>query len=110
LNIKASGLPNIMFQELDWTEPSPIVDFPDLIVMSDLITWPELYDPLINALESMASTETMIVFSHESRNFEKEAQFYAKLSKSFSFNHLKSEELDERYQSEDIYVFTASKK
>jgi predicted nicotinamide N-methyase len=109
-NIDNSNLQNIECKEFDVTSQEQLDFVPDLIVMSDLITWPELYEPLVNTLGRIAGKDTKVVFSHESRNFEKEAHYYARLSKYFSFRHLNPNELDPVYQSEDIYVFVAKTK
>jgi predicted nicotinamide N-methyase len=109
-NIDNSKIGSIVCKEFDFTAQHPVDVHPDMIVMSDLITWPELYDSLVATLDRLASKDTIVLFSHESRSFEKEAHFYARLSKHFTFRHLKPEELDSVYQSEDIYVFIAKKK
>ncbi|KAJ3305748.1 hypothetical protein HDV03_001156 [Kappamyces sp. JEL0829] len=94
----------IQVKELQWGTKEHIddiaKDFPtgfDLVVHSDLITWPNLYSDLIETLDAFTRPqETLIVFSHESREFEKEAKFYAKLSKKgFVFRNVESHDQDE---------------
>ena len=79
----------------------------DLIIHSDLITWPALYSSLIETLDYFSKPkDTMIVFSHESRDFEKEAKFYAKLSKTgFTFKNVESNDQDEIFRAEEIFLF-----
>jgi predicted nicotinamide N-methyase len=106
-NVCNSNATNITVQELDWMHPKKFNEEFDLIVMSDTITWPELYEPLLKTLELVSTPNTTLIFAHESRNFEKEAKFYSKLSSKFTFVNIKAEELDPIYQSEDIFVFKA---
>ncbi len=84
--------------------------YPDLVVFSDLITWPELHAPLVDTLTQICGPGTQVLFANEKRDFAREAEFYALLSRDFTFSHVAPEAQDAVYKSEDIYLFTARKK
>ncbi|KAI8904394.1 putative methyltransferase-domain-containing protein [Gorgonomyces haynaldii] len=113
LKLLKTNVPGASVQELSWGNDSHLKalkkDY-DLIVFSDLIAWPELYQDLVKSLEFLATSNTRIVFASERRDFEKEVEFYRLLSRSFTFRDIKPEQLDPIYQSDDIYVFEANKK
>ncbi|KAJ3272288.1 hypothetical protein HDV01_005827 [Terramyces sp. JEL0728] len=108
-NVESAKLPNLKAEILDWKQP-PLLDQYDMIIMSDLITWPELYTPLVNTIDLLCSNDTLIVFSHECRSFEKEQKFYQKLSKKFKFKNVDENDQDPVYRSDDLYLFTAKRK
>ncbi|KAJ3256939.1 hypothetical protein HK103_005057 [Boothiomyces macroporosus] len=108
-NAENAKLSNVRVEILDWKQP-PLLEQYDMIIMSDLITWPELYTPLVNTIDLLSNEETLIVFSHECRSFEKEQKFYQKLSKKFRFKNVDENEQDPVYRSDDLYLFTAKKK
>lgn len=78
----------------------------DLIVLSDCIFWPELYESLVASLRSLAIRSTpKILLGFERRNFEQEIEFFRSFGKYFRFRDIKPDEMDPEYYSEDIYVF-----
>lgn len=108
-NIVESGLNNINGKCIDWTSFNESKDY-DLIVFSDLIAWPNLYDDLVRVLDLVSGKDSILIFANEKRDFKKEVDFYSKLSVQFVFDYVREDKLDETFQSEDIYVFTAKKK
>lgn len=88
-NILKSNLSNIEAVLLDWQDKSTAINFMnamtkfDIVVMSDTITWPELYDGLVETLNTVCDSQTKLIFSHESRNFGVEAGFYGSPSHTY---------------------------
>ena len=78
----------------------------DLIVLSDLITWPSLYKDLVKTLDRLVGKETSVLAVHESRSFEKEAVFFRLLHDSqIRFRHVDQKDQHPLYRSEDIFMF-----
>ncbi|KAJ3000573.1 hypothetical protein HDV02_004868 [Globomyces sp. JEL0801] len=115
-NVSQAKLPNIQTLKLDWEDENDRNRFTklrldiDIILLSDCITWPNLYQPLLDTINCTSNKNTMLIFSHESRNFEKECKFYAGLNQTFTFNDIKPKDMHPDYQSEDIFLFEAHKK
>ncbi|KAI8050863.1 putative methyltransferase-domain-containing protein [Syncephalis plumigaleata] len=99
---------------MDWTDesvPSSLESMPiDVILLSDLLFDITLYDPLLDTLNRLASQNTEIILAFERRQFDQEAEFFAKFGQVFTFHDIKPHELHEQWQSEDIYVFSARKR
>ncbi|KAG0375904.1 Methyltransferase-like protein 21D [Mortierella sp. AD032] len=84
----------------------------DLVILSDCIWFPALYEPLTGTLTRLlrpGSTSQLIV-AFEKRNFSEEMEFFAALGKSFTFRDVKPEEQDSNYQSEDIFLFLCQRR
>ncbi|KAJ1678478.1 Protein-lysine N-methyltransferase efm6 [Spiromyces aspiralis] len=117
-NASSSACAPLIVQELDWsavhntdTDTTYIAPFPpDIVVASDCIFVPELYNIFLNALNAVCGPETQVYLALESRDFPTEAKFFAKFGDAFSFRDIKPHELDSVWQSEDIFVFVATKK
>ncbi|KAG0253489.1 Methyltransferase-like protein 21D [Actinomortierella ambigua] len=89
----------------------------DLIIVSDCIWITDLHAPLNATLAKLVPKEasqtmkkTKIVTAFERRDFAKEMEFFAQLSKEFRFRDVKPEEMDPNWQSEDIYIFIAERR
>jgi len=88
----------------------------DLILCSDCLSWPELYDFLIETLDRLSQysdNPTMLLFGFERRNFDEEAAFFAHLGGAqgkWRFRDIKQSEQDEEYSSDDIFTFVGSRK
>ncbi|ORX76431.1 hypothetical protein K493DRAFT_321557 [Basidiobolus meristosporus CBS 931.73] len=100
---------------LDWTNleeaPEELTEKSiDLIVCSDCLWEENLHQPLLDAFVKYSNPRTMVLLAFESRKFEEEARFFAKFGELFQFRDIKPEEQDERWQSEDIYIFVAKRR
>ncbi|KAJ1914958.1 Protein-lysine N-methyltransferase efm6 [Mycoemilia scoparia] len=86
--------------------------YPDVIIVSDCIYAQELHEPLLKTLDKMSQrSKTTVYISMETRDFEMEAKFFAKLGTKFRFRDIKPHEMDEQWKSEDdIFIFVATKK
>ncbi|KAL1925698.1 uncharacterized protein VTP21DRAFT_581 [Calcarisporiella thermophila] len=101
----------VVVRELDWEKPFPTgMPSPDLILLSDCIAFEDLYDPLVTSIGSLSSRRTMILMAYETRNFERETEFFRAMREAgWVFKDVKSEEQDKVWNSEEIYVFIAWK-
>jgi predicted nicotinamide N-methyase len=88
---------------LEWGTPIPkTIDKPHVILCSELVYFPELFDPLIKTLVELSTPETLVVLCYKQRSLEKEHLFYAKFGKYFEY---------ELQQSKDmIFLFTAKRR
>ncbi|KAI9137001.1 putative methyltransferase-domain-containing protein [Paraphysoderma sedebokerense] len=85
----------------------------DLIFFSDLIHWPNLFQPLVDTLLSLtspSSNDQYILFAYERREFDMELEFFRILGQHFYFRNLKIEELDPDWNCDDVWVFLARRK
>lgn len=74
-NIALSRADNVMFEALDWTNPTATMIQPgmDLLVMSD-VTYNETYhDALLDTIDSLVTTDTVIVFASKYRHISERA-------------------------------------
>ena len=114
-SIKTNQLENVSVTPLVWGDEQAAQSlvaesFPDLVVFSDCITWPNLYQDLIKTLSIVCGPKTSLIFANEKRSMDNEVEFYAGLGQLFRFNHVDEKLQDPTYQSPDIYMFTARKK
>ena len=114
-SIESNQLVNVDVKPLVWGEEDKALElaaqgFPDVVIFSDCITWPNLYKDLIKTLEIVCGPKTKLIFANERRSMELEVEFYAQLSRSFHFSNVDPKLQDPVFQSEDIYLFTARKK
>jgi hypothetical protein len=82
----------------------------DLILASDCVHWPELFQPLVDTLAAHSLADTEILLAYERRDFDKEAEFFRCLGEKFCFYAVSSlrNQMHPQWQSpEDIYVFRA---
>ncbi|KAF9198780.1 Methyltransferase-like protein 21D [Haplosporangium sp. Z 27] len=84
----------------------------DIVILSDCIWVPALYEPLIGTINALIKPEskTQLLISFEKRNFSEEMEFFALLGKTFRFRDIKPEEQDPNYQSEDIFLFLCQRR
>ncbi|KAJ3086785.1 hypothetical protein HK102_012474 [Quaeritorhiza haematococci] len=80
----------------------------DVIIFSDMLYDSTLYEPLAKTLEVISNEGTRMFFAYEKRDFGKEVEFYRLFGLKWKFRPIR--DLDERFQSEDIYVFEAWRK
>lgn len=108
---------NVSVMDLEWSDRTAsalaierLSKHPDIVLFSDCITWNELYVDLIETLNTVCGNDTILIFANEKRDFQQESEFFRLLNQTFRFKNVDSEEQDTVYQSDDIYLFTASKK
>lgn len=71
-NVQCNNLKNVTVRELDWFKPENIGKF-DLVIGSDLVYDPDLFEPLLNAIDIVSSQKSLIFLSNEvrmSRDFD----------------------------------------
>lgn len=110
-NVETGPESRVVVEELDWERldlgGSVLARQYDVILLSDCLWYPPLYEHLVKALSAVAGPSTMVLMAYEKRDFEKELVFFELFSRKFAFRDVKGEEQDERWQSEDIYMFKA---
>lgn len=94
---------------IDWTNPECEIKA-HLILLSDCVVWPSLFDGLIKTLEMVTDKSSVVFISYEKRKFDVEAEFFVKLSASFRFSLVKEQELDPVYRADDLFIFECSRK
>ena len=77
----------------------------DLIVVSDCVHWPELFEKLIDTMDALSTVQTAIYLSYEVRNFSREKEFFALAKQRFLIDILPKEELDPEFCCDEIIVF-----
>lgn len=104
---------NISLRSLDWSETAsrtPQEEKFDLIIASDCVHWPELFQPLVDTLFAYSHPLTEVLLSYERRDFSGEVEFFKIFGERFCFYSVSSlqEQMHPNWQSpEDIYVFRA---
>jgi hypothetical protein len=109
---------NIMVHELCWgnaVQSREVLELlnghADIIVVSDCIYRADLFAPLITTLNALAGPNTIVYLGYEKRDFDSEVDFFSKLGETFTFSHVKSDDMDARWSSPDeIYIFIARKR
>ncbi|KAL7747096.1 Protein-lysine N-methyltransferase efm6 [Sorochytrium milnesiophthora] len=113
-NVDTNFTDRVSVQPLDLTDsPSnwpAVADDLDLIVFSDMLFEPELYAPLVSALERLAAKNTFILFAHERRDFGAEVPFFRLLGQRFFFRNAPDDTHHDDWRSEDIHVFVARRR
>lgn len=103
-NKKLNGLDDtsVKVQPLDWLAevPGDIQDHPwDLVLVSDCVFWPDLFDPLIQVLRQVSKFHTTILFSVTHR-FDRTKWFLSRLSVYFDVTKLQT---IVRFHETDVY-------
>mmetsp|Transcript_8334 Transcript_8334/g.16470 ORF Transcript_8334/g.16470 Transcript_8334/m.16470 type:complete len:210 (-) Transcript_8334:1900-2529(-) len=107
-NIEINAVPNAKAEELDWLNPRSLGHF-DLIVGSDLVYSPTLFEPLADTFTATASPDTQIFLCNELR-VATDLQFYkVAMTKGWTFTRLPQDMQDPEYSSPDIAIFKAHK-
>jgi predicted nicotinamide N-methyase len=113
MNVEKTGLAeSVEVVELAWgieyLEKAKGLEAPyDLILLSDCVHWPDLFQPLVDTLYALAGPETEILMAYEKRIFEDEIPFFAKLKeKGLSFKNVPESGQHPDYRGEeDIWLF-----
>ncbi|KAI8995731.1 putative methyltransferase-domain-containing protein [Gaertneriomyces semiglobifer] len=108
---------SVSVSALDWlAPPKPSTPQHDcfsparLILLADCVYTPSLYQPLVASLLSISDENTEILLAYEKRDFGKEMEFFALFGKEFTFSHVKENELDNEWATEDIWIFRAKRR
>lgn len=108
-SIKSSGTSNVEVAVLDWTSTiSPALSGQTwhLVIMSDVLAFPELYSSLIQTISTISSRETLIYIAYERRNFTTEVEFFRLFGQDFRFEMVPELELDEQFRAPgEIYLY-----
>lgn len=108
MNAKRSEKKNITTGVCDWTDVShgsSEVKY-DLILVSDCVVWPNLFQPLIDTIYRFSHSGTEILLCYERRDFEAQVPFFRKFGDKFFFNAVPPEEFHPDWKSvEDLYLF-----
>merc|ERR1712070_621955 len=73
----------------------------DLVLVSDCVHWPELFDPLFQTLKAVIGENTQCLISYEVRNETTEKEFFNKLRKEFVVYKLGANELHPRFRADE---------
>eukprot|EP00466_Bigelowiella_natans_P012399 jgi/Bigna1/52400/estExt_Genewise1Plus.C_70247 len=108
----------VKIEALDWCDDSPDAAATiqkwknerfDIICASDVVIWPELYDPLIRVLSSLLERGGLSVYlSYEQRKKSNEKEFFQKLSRKVpgvSIAKIKAKDLHPDYQSSELHLY-----
>ncbi|CCG84866.1 protein of unknown function [Taphrina deformans PYCC 5710] len=80
----------------------------DVVLASDLLAFPELYESLNNTLKAFCTAQTLVYIAYERRNFSVEVDFFKDLGKNFQFEMVREHELDDVWQAPgEIYLYRA---
>lgn len=94
---------------LKWGGTSGL-EIPDVILMSDLVYYPEALNPLCETLTELTNEHSLALLCYEERDTgnkkELEESFFSFLKKRFQIKEIPFDSLDEVYRSQDIHVFT----
>ncbi|KAJ3021285.1 Methyltransferase-like protein 21D [Thoreauomyces humboldtii] len=111
----AGRLPTIAAALLNWGSTSDVASLalplpPTHVLISDCLYDASLYGLLVDTIAELCDTRTCIWIAYEKRDFRSEMDFWELFGKRFTFKHVELEEQDEIYRSDDIFLFTASKR
>jgi len=73
-NAELNGLPNVKVEELDWFHPRNLGDF-DMVIGSDIVYEPQLFEPLLDSLEAVTGPHTLVYLCNELR-MSRDLNFY----------------------------------
>ena len=107
-NVKNSAAKaSVTTQMLDWTQLSTESQQNyDLILVSDCVVWPNLFQALVDALMLYSQSTTEILLCYERRDFDSEVPFFRMFGEKFFFNAVPATEFHPDWRSaEDIYLF-----
>jgi len=77
----------------------------DIVVGSDIVIWPELFQPLIDTLLKVTHADTDVYLSYEERKTQVTEQFFNLLKLSFSYEVIPIEDLHPEYQDQGIKIY-----
>jgi predicted nicotinamide N-methyase len=107
-NIDANNTPNVICEEIDWFSPKNSTKY-DLVIGSDVVYEPDLFEPLLNTLD-LVTTPNSIVFLCNELRMTRDLQFY-KLAqkKGWTLTILPESLLDKEYFSHECPVIRLTK-
>ncbi|KAI9020323.1 putative methyltransferase-domain-containing protein [Hyaloraphidium curvatum] len=91
----------------------------DVVLLSDVVHWPDLFEPLMETLVAVstpagagtAGRRTAVFLAYERRDLEVEARFFHLLGQEFPFSHVKEEDQHEDFKGgEDLWLFRARRR
>lgn len=98
--------------ELDWNtrEHSVLGDARwDIILASDLLAFPELYESLDYTLKRLSDGNTLVYIAYERRDFSAEVEFFRVFGENYTFEMVPENELDDVWRAPgEIYLYRAS--
>lgn len=99
----------IRVKELIWGQ-TIVEDKYDIIIACDCVyESQEMWMPLANCLNQIATNDTDVIMSYELRS-RKDAAFFPHISKTFTVTKVPGSDLDDFWQSPDIGVFHLRKR
>ncbi|RUP52329.1 putative methyltransferase-domain-containing protein [Jimgerdemannia flammicorona] len=109
--VTGSKTSRVVVEELDWEHTdligTALAGPYDVVLLSDCLWYPPIYEPLVKSLSAVAGPSTIVILAYEKRDFDKEIEFFKMFSQKFAFKDVNSEEQNEQWQSEDIFMFRA---
>jgi len=105
INENISDYKTCFVKALEWGNFEDIIKIKtfgicDLILCSDLVYLPELYDPLVDTLSALSSKNTLILLAQR-RRYEREKIFFDKVKLVFTINKI--------YQHDSIAIYEMRK-
>lgn len=97
-------------QQLQWVLKELDGADVDVVLASELVYWPELFDELIETLHGLCSATTIVLIAYEERSAEKERKFFDTLSSAFEVSEVPSQLLDTTYQAPELHLFLAKQR
>lgn len=102
-NIQINNLFNAKCEELDWFTPQDLGKF-DMIIGTDLVYEPVLFEPLLNTIDLCSDENTKIIMCHEVRR-KRDLNFYkAARAKGWTVTIFPQELCDDEYRSPEVPI------
>jgi predicted nicotinamide N-methyase len=109
-SIKLNQLVNVSALALDWTQPSCLPSEFDYIIAADVIWVQELIEPLIDTIEKLFHSGTIMYLCHQTRSTIADDLLFTTLAKrSFVWEQVPMESLDYQYQRHNIHIYKISR-
>ena len=107
-NIDINGTSNAFSEEIDWFKPDNVNKY-DMVIGSDVVYEPDLFEPLLNTLDAVTTKKTVVFLCNELR-MTRDLGFY-KLAqkKGWTLTILPEYLLDKEYFSHECPIMRLTK-
>eukprot|EP00128_Syssomonas_multiformis_P002087 Colp12_sorted_trinity150504_noHs@9416 len=76
----------------------------DVVLASDVVYFPELFDILIDTLNAVCSLETVLYIAYKKRSIVKEEGFFYKMGRYFEFEEITQDMIDKDFRDDPDYL------